>query len=904
VVEYVIFVKTVNYVCALNAGDFILITEQTRAAVFKYTLDNGLTLLVYPLRTTPKVSAQMWYHVGSKDERTGEKGLAHFLEHMLFKGTGHLAESDINVLTHKLAGYCNAFTSYDTTMYLFDMPAQHWHEVLPLFADCMRNARLDEEHLNSELKAVIQELKMYRDDYNGYLFEELVSTIFAEHPYHYPIIGFKQDLWSLDRQALLNFYQTHYIPNNATLVIVGDVNPQEVLQHVIKVLGVIPGNPSYAKQKFYWNEDIVAKSLVMQRAVENPTALCSWVIPGLHACTEYTATFINWLLAQGRGSRLYRKIVDELQLATDVNSFIHNFFDYGLFTLEFQLTDLAHFDSIKQLVAQEISLLIHEGWTEKEELRARKKIEVDYLSLFESPQKLGMAIGEIYLATGQEQYVLEFLDKGAQCKESIIKDFLRYYLRPTVMHTAILQPITQEEQACLDLLQNASDEIDARVLQAKIRTAEIEPARYAHNIHAQPPHPFKAPRGQSVMLANGLTVLCYHNPQLPMIEVVLDLKTKHYYDPYDLQGLSVCTSQMIMEETQHYTAHELALELESYGISLSIDPGCISMTVLKNDLVKGLGFLREVLMNATLPEEALEKVKQRIYSDLDAYWDEPLEFINQLVREELYKNHPYSKHILGNHETIERITHYDVVHWYQETYVPDGATIVIVGDIAQYNIPELIQDQLGYWQGPKAPHITYPCLPEIKQDVVKYPIKRDQIVVCFAGLSVSRMHPDYDKLLLFDQIFGGGVLNSMNSRLFMLREESGLFYTIKGSLIAACDEQTGMVLVKTMVSNDRLQEAVNQIKHTIDTAVDTVTDEEFNHAKQILSNALIENFATNQQTAASLLFLKRYGLSVDYFDSRFEVYNAITKQEMIHAVKRYLASKKMMCIQVGRIDEE
>lgn len=859
---------------------------------------------MYRLPAAPRVSAQLWYYVGSKDERTGEKGLAHFLEHMVFKGTGHLAESDINVITHKLAGYCNAFTSYDTTMYLFDMPTQHWYEVLPLFADCMQNARLDQEHLNSELKAVIQELKMYRDDYVGHLFEELTSTIFADYPYHYPIIGFKQDLWNLERDALLKFYKKYYIPNNATLVIVGDVGPAEVFNKVTSVLGNIPGDPTYMKQKFYKNEDVIAKSITMQRPVEASTALCAWVIPGLNSSTEYIATYVNWLLGQGRGSRLYKKIVDELQLATDLNSFIHNFFEYGLFILEFQLADPDNFARIQEVVSQEILELMRTGWTEKEERRAEKKIEIDYVSLFESSQKVGMALGETYLATGDEQYVVQFLDKGAQFTRLDISRFIQRYLRPTVMHTGLLVPISHQEQNHLDVLQDASDVVDAHILQARIRSTDIEPARHAHTIYAQPPSPCTAPRGQSIKLDNGLTVIFYHHPDLPMIEVVLDLKIKHYQDPYLLQGLSLCTSHMILEGTRTYSAYELALELESYGISLSVDPGCISMTSLKDDLVKGLEFLKEVLLYATLPEESLEKIKQRMMSDLDAYWDEPLEFINQLVREELYKNHPYSKHLLGTHETLPRISHKDIVRWYQEAYTPDGATLIIVGDIARYDIPQLVREQFDHWCGPKAPHIEFPALPEIEEKTVMHPIKRDQTVICFAGFSVPRMHKHYDELLIFDQIFGGGILNSMNSRLFMLREKSGLFYSIKGSLIAGCDEQTGMVLVKTMVSNDRLKQALELIRDTINTAVDSVTDEEFEQAKQILGNALVENFSTNQQIAASFLFLKRYGLQADYFDSRFVAYHAITKKDMIIAVKNYLASRKMLCIQVGRQIED
>ena len=127
-------------------------------------LENGLHVIVAPKKDSPTVAVQLWYNVGSKHEKDGEKGLAHLLEHMIFKGTSTLTESDINLIASKLSGYCNAFTSYDYTGYVFDIPVANWEKILPIMADCMYNCTCKEELLNSELKAVIQELKMYKDD--------------------------------------------------------------------------------------------------------------------------------------------------------------------------------------------------------------------------------------------------------------------------------------------------------------------------------------------------------------------------------------------------------------------------------------------------------------------------------------------------------------------------------------------------------------------------------------------------------------------------------------------------------------------------------------------------------------------------------------------------------------------
>ena len=210
-----------------------IVNNSTRSisasAVQRLELANGMTILVQEVRTVPKVSVQIWYDVGSKDELSGEKGIAHLIEHMIFKGTNTLlSESDINAIAQKLSAHTNAFTSYDYTGYMFTLPSNQWYEILPIMKDFMLNAAFDDEMLSSEMKAVIQEMKLGKDSYHRTVLESLLSMIFADHPYHYPIIGYKHDLWTVRGPDLKDFYERHYAPNNATLIVVGDVSAADV----------------------------------------------------------------------------------------------------------------------------------------------------------------------------------------------------------------------------------------------------------------------------------------------------------------------------------------------------------------------------------------------------------------------------------------------------------------------------------------------------------------------------------------------------------------------------------------------------------------------------------------------------------------------------------------------------
>jgi len=314
-----------------------------------------------------------------------------------------------------------------------------------------------------------------------------------------------------------------------------------------------------------------------------------------------------------------------------------------------------------------------------------------------------------------------------------------------------------------------------------------------------------------------------------------------------------------------------------------------------------LELLKEVITRATFDKKEVEKVRAQLLADIKNFWDDPKSFAGQIVRETIYKGHPYSKDTLGKAEIISKIKRTDLVDFYQKFISPDGAKIAIVGDLKKWNMKEVLSKTLGSWQGPKVESVVFPELEKTKASEVDYPINRDQVVLCFAGLSIDRKSPDYDKCLLFDQIFGFGALGSMNSRLFELRERTGLFYTISGTLLANADEQPGMLVVKTIVSLDRLKEAEQAIQKTIDTVADTLTPQELKEAKLAVLNSLMYNFESNSAIARAFLFLDKYNLPVTFFDQRAQDLAGITLDQVKETVKGLLKHDALLKLRVGRV---
>lgn len=871
--------------------------------LFKAVLSNGMTVLVRPVREIPKVSMQLWYHVGSKDEKNGEKGIAHLIEHMIFKGTEQmLSESDINVLVHKLSGSCNAFTSWDYTGYLFDMPTHHWREMLPVMADCMQNVRFDKDMLASEMKAVIQELKLYRDKYARSLMEELISSIFADHPYHYPIIGFKQDLWNADSELLRAFYKKHYCPNNATLVVVGDVDPCDVVARAEEYFGSIPANPTYAKETFYHNADLATKTVTLHRDVKQPVAMVAWAVPGVTSCCEQILSALELIVGRGRSSRLYKKLIHELQLVTRLDVANYGLFEHGLFFISFEPKNIEDIPKIESIIYEELASIARDGVTIAEAERALKRMRMDLYGTLEDIEQQAYMIGQYFLATGNPEYIFTNLEISPDMLAQQIKNFVGIWMRKSLTHKGAVMPIDQADVDIWHTLQSNSDKEDEAILAYHKRDSEVEPARYAETIEPRLPEPFAFPKPQKTELANGMKLLWHINKNTPQVTILLSLRAKDYYDDWNKQGLGMFVAALMKEGTKKHSATAFADMIESRGMSYSVSPGAIEITALKEDLPFALEVLQELLTDAAFEEAALEKVRAQMLAQVKNFWDNPNAIAGQLMREAIYKGHPYAKNSLGTEESVKGFTREDIAGYYAKYMSPDGARLAIVGDIEGYDVLGLVQQTLGEWKGPKVELLTFPPVADTQAQVIDYPMNRDQIVLAFAKKSIARLDPQFDLYNLYTQIFGGGALGSMSSRLFDLREATGLFYTIAGSLVSGVDEQPGMCMVRTLVSKDRLAEAATVIKETIAHAHESLTEQECEEAKLAIVNSIVDYFASNAGIAQTFLFLDRYNLPDRYFDDRAQQLAPITVAQIKEAVAECMKPDNFIMLRVGRVE--
>jgi zinc protease len=362
----------------------------TMPEVEELRLDNGFRALVCPRRSLPVVASVLWYQVGARDERTGESGLSHFLEHMMFKGTDRYAKGQIDLLTSKMGGSNNAFTDNDGTAYYFALAADRWQTALEIEASRMRGCLLDAHEFASEKSVVLEELAMGEDDPWRPLHQAVESLLFQVHPYHHPVIGWKQDLERLSVDGMRAYYDRHYGPNRAFLVVAGDVDGPATAARIRELFGALRPNAGS-------RDEALAEPAQQgeRRAVLRTPHSVVRLGLGFTACRagerdDFALDVLAHELGGGKNSRLYKRLVLEDELVADVTVANETRLDPGALFVFAELRDGVDPERVEAAVREEIEAVRREGVSKKDLERIRAQIHASFL--FQDEAVLDLAL--------------------------------------------------------------------------------------------------------------------------------------------------------------------------------------------------------------------------------------------------------------------------------------------------------------------------------------------------------------------------------------------------------------------------------------------------------------------------------------------------------------------------------
>jgi zinc protease len=397
----------VRSVVSLLAILVLLAASSAPAAdrVVASTLGNGLRVLLLEDHRSPIVSFQVWYRVGSRDEQRGATGIAHFLEHLMFKGTPTRGPKQFARLVEENGGQDNAFTSQDVTSYYVDIAADKIDLVIDLEADRMQNLLLDPKEIASEREVVIEERRTRtEDDPGGFLGEEVGSVAFKAHPYGFPIIGWMEDIKRITPAEIRAFYKTYYVPNNAIVVAVGDFKTQAVMDKIRKTFGKIPKGKTPPPVLAVEPPQNGERRVVVTKEAELPIVYMAWHVPNHRSNDAPALEVLSTILSGGRASRLYRDLVYQRQLALEAGG------DYSYFALDpslfwFWATPMPGQkpETLEAELSKHMERLKTEPVTDEELARAKNQIESSFVFQEDSVHRRASMLARFELIGGYAQ---------------------------------------------------------------------------------------------------------------------------------------------------------------------------------------------------------------------------------------------------------------------------------------------------------------------------------------------------------------------------------------------------------------------------------------------------------------------------------------------------------------------
>ncbi len=859
-----------------------------QAPVLIKTLENGFTILVKETNNTQKVSFRLYYKVGSKDEVDGQRGIAHLLEHMIFLGTYKLSATDIDLICRKFGANNNAHTTTDHTYMEFDVPIKHWHILIPILADCMNNCTLKQEHLNSEFKVVLAEFKKARDNYEAELGRKMTKSLFPLHPYSHPVIGYKNDICTINSPELKAFYTKFYVPNNAVLIVVGNVNSDEVFAACEREFGILEAKP-VTTQSHPTIAPGSPHTIELHRDIMQPYVQIDFKIPPfLKDPRVKLLTLIDSILFNQESGRIVKKLRDEFQVVNSIYSYHDDLLDNSVYSVAFypKNHEKSTFQSIINSIQEELDRLADDGYTTEEMKMACELFEQGRNDCLAYNRCQAEMIAKGYFHVNDPNFAYTFTFKPEEDYKKDMQTFIKTFFQKTNSCIGYLLPASEEEKKAWRSQQEAEDLLDAKILAERPHEKTREEGKYVHMLTLTKDSATNFPEPNTYILSNGLQVLYYRNDDVPTIECGLDFKITGEHKIESSRGTLNMMSLMMKEGgTKTHSGKELKKILAHNAFSLDIGPGLIRSSVPSKSLPQFLDLLYELLATARFEEQELSKIKEWGKTNYKSIFESGSKLANLLHRG-LLMNDKALKNL--SETAITSVKRQSLIDAYQTYISPSGAVLAIVGDLSAYpELPTLLEKALGKWsKNELKDYARYQAQDTPDSHTMYHYLDRDQAFLSMAKTSVSPKEPAAIALALY------GIL--LHEALLRLREKTGIFYS------ASAQFNEPFVQIMTRVSPENLDVVRHRIFQTLDSSIETCTEEELSEAKNSVLESVQSQYGSNIGILEYFLYLHKHALPFNqsYLLDGIENLTLSTFKEQ---VKKVIDPASFNTVLVGRV---
>lgn len=882
--------------------------------VRKTVLENGLTVLTKEVHTAPVVSVQVWYKVGSRNEEPGVNGIAHQLEHMLFKGTTD-RPIQFGRLFSALGSDSNAFTSYDETAYFGTVERNKLKALLTLEADRMQNALINAEQLTSEKRVVISELQGYENRPDYRLSRAVMRAALPDKAYGLPVGGTKADVEKFTVEQVRYYYNTYYSPENATVIIVGDFDTEPTLSAVKESFAQLPNRgktpntpsavqkpspqsaPSSDGKKPRLSKTPAKAPIVLKEAGSAPLLEAVYPLPDVNHPDVPALDVMDYILTEGRNSRLYQALV-ESGLASNAEGGTANLIAGGWYNLSATAAPGQELAKIDQVLQQAIADLREKGVTEEELSRAKAQLRATIILNNRDISSQAIQLGYDQTTAGDYRYTDRYLAAVDKVSAADTQRVAKTYLTSDSRTVGFFEPTELQAQA------GSGAASSAQITENFSPGAPVDPDEVAK--YLPPVDSATTPTTRSLpeqfKLANGLQVLLLPDKSTPTVTLSGYIKAGTEFDPENKAGLATLTAENLMNGTKSKDALTLAKALEDQGASLNFGARREGVDIQGNSLAANLPTLiqtlADVVQNATFPTNELELSRQRALTALKVELDTPSRVAQRTFQQAVYpKDHPFHK--FPTEESLKSINRDDVERFSAKNYRPDTTVLTLLGDFNPESVRSLLETQMGSWvSSGKPPAVKYPSVSLPSKVVQLNPVLpgKTQSITFMGYKGIDRKDRRFYAALVLNQILGGDTLSSLLGT--EIRDRQGLTYGIYSSFQAG--RHAGPFLISMQTAPEDAQRAIASTRTLLSQIhKQGVTLAQVQAAQRSLTSNYTVSLANPDELATRILMNEVYGLDEEELRQFPQKIQAVTLAQVNQAASELLQPDNLVVVTAG-----
>jgi len=831
------------------------------------TLPNGLSVYTSLDRTTPNVTVQVWYGVGSKDDPQGRSGFAHLFEHMMFKATKDFPAESIDRFTEDVGGLNNASTYDDFTNYYEVVPANHLERLIWVEAERMGALVIDDANFKSERDVVKEELRqrVLAAPYGRLFSLYLPQASYTTHPYKRPGIGSIEELDAATIDDVRAFHQAYYRPDNAALIVVGNFDEAQLNAWIDRYFGALT-RPAEPIRRVTAVEPPRKAPGVFDGYGPNvplPALAITWLGPKASDPDAPALKVLDAILSGGKSSRLYNSLVYEKQVAAEIFSNADLPQQPGNFMVGAILASGHTIAQGETALLAEVKRLRDAPPTAAELSEAKNELVAGKLRERETIDGRGFALGYALRVDGDAAKANTELADLQKVTAADVQRVAARYLADNSRMTIRYRPESERPKG-ETAARAAAPDVTSVKYDGPVYQLAAEGQRVAPPPIAAPVAPV-LPKPAEKVLANGLRVIVARSSDLPLVTADLTVKAGAWTDPKGLSGAAGMTADMLSEGTRTRSAQQIASQVEALGATLSsgasLEASSVTLNVMPDKLAAGMAIMADVARNPAFKPEELERQRAQALDGLQVALQEPGQVASMAAAPVVFAGSSWGHVATGTPGSLARIKPADLAAIHRAWFRPDNAILVLTGDITAEQGFALAEKAFGDWAKPAAPLAKAPAVdPQAKPRAVAIDIPgAGQAAVTVAKAAIARSDPDYYPGIVANTVLGGGYSARLNAEI---RVKRGLSYGASSRLSA--NGPTGSFRAAAQTKN----ESAVQVLELIGTemkglAATPASAEELKARKSVLVGSYGRNLATTGGLADILGDLALYGVPLD-----------------------------------------